>query len=191
MKTIILIIVLFAGLRAFSKIETATLAGGCFWCMEPPFEKKDGVISVVSGYAGGTKKNPKYKEVASGRTKHIETVEIKFDSNKITYEQILNIFWKNINPTDNGGQFVDRGQQYRPAIFYHNQEQLKIATESKINLQKLKPFINKKVTVEIIPLTTFYKAEEYHQDYYKKNPIRYKYYRYRSGRDQYLKTTWK
>lgn len=172
-----------------SKTETATFSGGCFWCMESPFEKLDGVSAVISGYTGGTVKNPTYEQVSSGSTGHIETVQITYDPTKVSYEDLLHVFWRNIDPTDGGGQFVDRGGQYVSKIFYHNKEQQKAAEASKKALQESKRF-SKSIVTGIVPAVTFYPAEEYHQDYYKKNPIRYKYYRYRSGRDQFLDKTW-
>lgn len=174
---------------AQTKLDRATLAGGCFWCMEHPFEKREGVLEVISGYTGGHKDNPTYEEVSSGMTGHLEAVQITYDPSKISYSKILDLFWKQIDPTDPGGQFVDRGSQYRAAIFYHNEEQKALAEKSKAELNKSGRYKNPIVT-EIIKASKFYKAEDYHQDYSKKNPIRYKYYRYRSGRDQYLKKIW-
>jgi peptide methionine sulfoxide reductase msrA/msrB len=174
---------------AQTKLEKATLAGGCFWCMEHPFEKLEGVLEVISGYTGGHKDNPTYEEVSSGMTGHLEAIEITYDPSRISYSEILDIFWKQIDPTDSGGQFVDRGQQYRSAIFYHSEEQKALAEKSKSELNKSGRYKNPIVT-EIIKASKFYKAEDYHQDYSKKNPIRYKYYRYNSGRDQYLKKVW-
>ena len=165
------------------------MAGGCFWCVESDLEKIPGVISVVSGYSGGTTKNPTYKQVSSGKTRHIESVQITFDAQKISYRQLIQHFWKVIDPTDAGGQFVDRGHQYTTAIFVHNPEQKRIALESKKLLQISRRY-KKTVITPILPFTTFYPAEEYHQDYYKKNPLRYRFYRYRSGRDQFLKKVW-
>ncbi len=171
------------------KLEKATFAGGCFWCMEPPFEKLPGVAQVISGYTGGQKKNPTYEEVSSGTTGHVEAVQVFYDPSVLTYQNLLNVYWRQIDPTDPGGQFVDRGAQYRTVIFYHNEEQKRLAEESKDALQKSGRF-NKPIVTEILPASEFYKAEEYHQDYYKKNPIRYKFYRLRSGRDQYLHKIW-
>lgn len=171
------------------KVEKATFAGGCFWCMEPPFEKQDGVKEVVSGYSGGHKANPTYDEVSAGTTGHMEVVQIIYDPSKISYSTLLDIFWRQIDPTDSGGQFVDRGSQYRSAIFYHSNEQKVLAEKSKAELQKSGRF-QKPIVTEIRPAETFYKAEDYHQDYYKKNPIRYKFYRFNSGRDGFLKKTW-
>jgi peptide methionine sulfoxide reductase msrA/msrB len=171
------------------KTERATFAGGCFWCTESDFEKIDGVVSVVSGYTGGHKENPTYNEVTSGSTGHYEAVQVEYDPTKVTYKELLNVFWKTVDPTDPGGQFVDRGSQYRTAIFYHNNEQKQLIEESKAELNRSGKF-DKPVVTEIIKLSKFYKAEDYHQDYYKKSPGRYKSYRYFSGRDQFLEKTW-
>jgi len=170
-------------------LRQATFAGGCFWCMEPPFEKLPGVSKVISGYIGGKKENPKYKEVATGSTDHVEAIEIHYDSSAISYNDLLEVLWRNIDPTDGSGQFVDRGKQYRPAIFYHDKDQKKTAEKSKNKLEKSKRFKNK-IEIKIIKATTFYAAEEYHQDFYKKNTVRYKIYRVGSGRDQFLKKYW-
>jgi len=167
----------------------ATLAGGCFWCVEADFEKHPGVLNVVSGYTGGEKENPSYEEVSSGRTGHVEAVQVFYDPSKITYEELLDIFWRHIDPTDFQGQFVDRGAQYRSAIFYHDEEQKRIAEKSKEALNRSGKF-NKPVVTEILKFPRFYDAEDYHQDYYKKNPVRYQYYRHGSGRDQFLKKVW-
>jgi peptide methionine sulfoxide reductase msrA/msrB len=170
-------------------LETATLAGGCFWCMEPPFEKLDGVKDVVSGYTGGKEVDPTYKEVGSGRTGHTEAVEVTFDPGVISYSEILEIFWRNMDPTDSTGQFVDRGAQYRSGIFYHDKRQREIAESSKDALMKSGRF-QRPIVTEITKAGPFYRAEEYHQDYYKKNPLRYKYYRNGSGRDKFLDKVW-
>ena len=172
-----------------ARLEKATFAGGCFWCMVPPFEKLDGVKEVISGYTGGYKDNPTYEEVSSGKTGHVEAIEVTFDPSKVSYEKLLDVFWRQIDPTDQGGQFVDRGSQYRSVIFFHNPEQKALAEKSKENLAKSGRF-SKPVVTEILPAGKFYRAEEYHQDYWKKNPIRYKFYRYNSGRDQFLKKAW-
>jgi peptide methionine sulfoxide reductase msrA/msrB len=172
---------------AETKLEKAIVAGGCFWCMEPPFEKLDGVIEVISGYTGGNKENPTYESYGAGG--HVEAVQIIYDPSKITYSELLDVFWRQIDPTDPNGQFVDRGPEYRSAIFYNDEEQKRLAEKSKEELGKSGKF-GKQIVTEIIPASTFYKAEEYHQDYYKKNTIRYKFYRYNSGRDQYLKKIW-
>jgi len=171
------------------KLEKATFAGGCFWCMEPPFEKLDGVKEVISGYTGGQKPNPTYEEVSAGGTGHAEAIQILYDPSKVRYAELLEVFWRQIDPTDSGGQFVDRGKQYRSVIYYHNDEQRGLAEKSKEELQKSGRY-KKPIITEILPASEFYGAEEYHQDYYKKNPIRYKFYRFNSGRDQYLKTVW-
>ncbi|MCP4698370.1 MAG: peptide-methionine (R)-S-oxide reductase MsrB [Gammaproteobacteria bacterium] len=172
------------------KFEKVTFAGGCFWCMEPPFEKLDGVIEVLSGYSGGHKANPSYKEVSAGSTGHVEAVQISYDPQKITYEKLLEVYWRQIDPTDAGGSFVDRGPQYRSVIFYHNGEQKRLAEISIENLNSSGVF-DKPVVTKLLKYSEFYKAEEYHQDYYKENPLRYKFYRAGSGRDQFLKKTWK
>ena len=190
--SIILILVLFltgSSLYAETRLEKATFAGGCFWCMESPFEKLDGVAEVISGYTGGHKERPTYEEVSEGSTGHAEAIQITYDTTKVTYEELLDVFWQQIDPTDNGGQFVDRGSQYRSVIFYHNDEQKRLAEESKQNLDR-SGIYDKPVLTEILEASTFYPAEDYHQDYYKKNPIRYKYYRHNSGRDKYLKEIW-
>lgn len=170
-------------------ILRATFAGGCFWCTESDFEKVDGVIEVISGYSGGHKENPTYEEVSSGSTGHVEAVQVLYDPAKITYEELLDIFWKHVDPTDPGGQFVDRGQQYRTVIFYHNDEQKRLAEKSKQGLAESGRF-DKPIVSEIVKFSQFYKAEDYHQDYHKKNPVRYKYYKFRSGRDRFLNEVW-
>ncbi len=170
-----------------AKIEKATFAGGCFWCMEKPFEKLDGVISVTAGYTGGTTNNPSYENYGDGG--HIEAVEILFDPTKVTYEKLLEVFWRQINPTDPDGQFVDRGQAYSTAVFYHDNEQKLLAENAKAALDKREAFA-KPIVTPVIPAETFYPAEDYHQDYYKNNPLRYTYYRNASGRDRYLDETW-
>ena len=167
----------------------ATFAGGCFWCMEHPFDELDGVIDVISGYIGGDVENPTYKEVSAGGTGHREAVQVIYDPEVISYEKLLYVFWRQIDPTDKGGQFVDRGNQYTTAIFYYSDEQKKLAEQSKKDMDDLGIFDGRIVT-KIIKATTFYRAEEYHQDYYKKNPIRYNYYRGKSGRDEYLDSVW-
>lgn len=183
------LLLFFSPVHAAEKIEVATFAGGCFWCMEGPFESLEGVKSVISGYTGGTKENPTYEEVSSGTTGHAEAVQVTYDANKISYSKLLDVLWRSMDPTDAGGQFVDRGTQYRPGVFYHSAEQKKLAEESKAALEKSKRF-KKPVVAEITVFTKFYPAEEYHQDYYKKNRVRYEYYRFRSGRDNFLKGVW-
>jgi peptide-methionine (S)-S-oxide reductase len=167
----------------------ATFAGGCFWCMEPPFDKLDGVISTTSGYIGGHKDNPTYKEVTSGRTGHTEAVQIVYDPARVSYEELLSEFWHNIDPTNANGQFCDYGSQYRSEIFYHDDMQRKQAEQSRAALVELKPF-DADIVTGITQASTFYPAEEYHQDYYTKNPVRYKFYRYGCGRDKRLEELW-
>ncbi|UCC55118.1 MAG: peptide-methionine (S)-S-oxide reductase MsrA [Gammaproteobacteria bacterium] len=169
--------------------RTATFAGGCFWCMEPPFDALDGVISTTSGYIGGHKQNPTYKEVSRGGTGHTEAVQIVYDPGKVSYAELLDVFWHNIDPTDPRGQFCDKGSQYRSEIFYHDEEQKQLASQSKAALTELKPFPGDVVTA-ITPAAEFYPAEDYHQDYYTKNPVRYKFYRYGCGRDKRLEDLW-
>ena len=201
MRLLIPVIMLFLGLMATAvlaspqedgkaaRLETATLAGGCFWCMEAPFDKLPGVVSVTAGYTGGQVKNPTYEQVSAGTTGHAESVRIVYDPQKIGYKQLLDIFWHNIDPTVKNRQFCDVGNQYRSAIFYHTDEQHRLAEESKKELEDNKPFKGPIVT-DIVPASEFYPAEEYHQHYYKKNPLRYRYYRYGCGRDQRLKELW-
>ncbi len=172
-----------------SGLRKATFAGGCFWCIEADFEKLDGVVEVISGYTGGRSENPGYEDVSSGRTGHVEAVQVIYDPARISYERLLDFFWRHVDPTDDGGQFVDRGPQYRPAVFYHDEEQRRTAEESKRALE-LSGRFSKPVVVRIVKLTAFYPAEDYHQDYYKKNPARYQQYRRNSGRDQFLEKTW-
>lgn len=173
-----------------TQLQKATFAGGCFWCMEAPFDELEGVVSTLSGYIGGKKANPTYEEVSSGSTGHCEAVEITFDPKKISYEKLLQVFWRQIDPTTPNQQFVDEGSQYRSGIFFHSEEQKKLAEESKQELELSGRYGGKKIVTEITAAGPFYKAEEYHQDYYKKKPYKYQYYRYRSGRDQYLKKIW-
>ena len=167
----------------------ATFAGGCFWCTQADFEKLSGVVKVISGYTGGNKENPTYEEVSSGTTGHVEAIQVYYDPSKLTYEELLDFFWKHVDPADPGGQFVDRGSQYRSVIFYHDEEQKRLAEKSKEALDKSGRF-NKPVVTEIIKFTKFFEAEAYHQDYHKKHPLKYKYYRYASGRDQFLAKVW-
>jgi peptide methionine sulfoxide reductase msrA/msrB len=173
----------------FAPAAAATFAGGCFWCVEADFEKVAGVTEVISGYAGGEKAHPTYEEVSSGRTRHLEAAQVIFDPAQVSYSELLEVFWTHVDPTDNGGQFVDRGPQYRTAIFYHNEEQKELAEKSKETLANSGIFDHSIVT-EISPLKAFYQAEEYHQDYHKNHSIRYRYYRYNSGRDQFLEKAW-
>ncbi|MGH9462084.1 MAG: peptide-methionine (S)-S-oxide reductase MsrA, partial [Vicinamibacteria bacterium] len=162
---------------------------GCFWCMEEAFEKVEGVSAVVSGYVGGTKENPTYEEVSAGGTGHFEAIEVQYDPATVGYDKLLEVFWHNIDPTDGAGQFCDKGTQYRAAIFYKDEEEKRLAEESKAALEAAKPFAEP-IATEILPASTFYAAEGYHQDYYKKNPIRYRYYKWGCGRAQRLEELW-
>jgi len=170
-------------------LSVATFAGGCFWCVEAGFEEVPGVVEAVSGYTGGNAKDPTYEQVSSGSTGHLESVEVYYDPKRISYEGLLAAFWRMIDPTDAGGQFVDRGGQYTTAIFYHDGQQKRAAEKSRDALQASGRY-DKPIVTAIRPAGSFYPAEDYHQDYHTKNPIRYKFYRYRSGRDQYLEKTW-
>lgn len=177
------------GSRDGKKLATATFAGGCFWCLEPPFDQVPGVISTTVGYTGGQKVNPTYEQVSSGGTGHAEAIQIEFDPEKVSYAELLNVFWHNVDPFDARGQFCDRGSQYRSAIFYHDEEQRKQAEQSKKKLEESLA-VKQAVATEIVVATQFYPAEEYHQDYYRKNPVRYKFYRYGCGRDRRLQEIW-
>lgn len=167
----------------------ATFAGGCFWCMEPPYDKLPGVVSTTSGYMGGKTRNPTYEQVSSGGTGHTEVVQVIYDPKKVSYDKLLEVYWHNVDPTQRDGQFCDHGSQYRTAIFFHDDEQKRAAETSKAVLLKKKPFPGGIVT-EITSATEFYPAEDYHQDYYRKNPVRYKFYRSGCGRDARLKELW-
>ncbi len=171
-------------------LAVATFAGGCFWCVESAYEKRvPGVVEAVSGYSGGSQKNPTYQEVSGGQTNHTEAVQVYYDPSKITYEGLLQTLWRTMDPTDSKGQFVDRGKQYRPAIFYHNQEEKRLA-EASVAALEASGRHDEPVTIEIVPFESFYPAEKYHQDYYKKNPIRYKVYTFNSGRYQFVEEVW-
>lgn len=172
-----------------SKKQLATFAGGCFWCMEPPFEGRQGVLDVSAGYTGGAVANPTYEQVCTGQTGHAEAVQITFDPSQVSYQDLLEIFWRNIDPTTEDAQFADQGTQYRTAIFYHSDEQKKLAQASKDALAASGKFKSPLVT-EIVPAAVFYRAEEYHQNYFKKQPFRYKNYSVGSGRAGFLKKTW-
>ena len=172
---------------AQGKVEKAVFAGGCFWCMTPPFEKIDGVKQVLAGYTGGKGADPTYQDYEEKG--HLEAVEVRYDPAKVNYNQLLDVYWRQVNPTDSGGQFCDRGAQYRPVIFYQNEEQKKMAEASREELGKSGKY-DKPVTTEIIAASTFTPAEEYHQDYYKKHPVQYKFYRFKCGRDQFLEKVW-
>ena len=165
----------------------ATFAGGCFWCMEPPFDELNGVLSTVSGYIGGSKKNPTYEEVSTGATGHAEAVQITYDPSKISYEKLLEVFWRNIDPLTPNGQFCDIGSQYRSAVFYHDETQKRLAETSKKTVQAR---FKQPIATDIVPATEFYPAEDYHQNYYKKNPIRYYVYTSGCGRERRLREVW-
>lgn len=165
------------------KHDVAILAGGCFWCMEPPFDKLEGVISTVVGYTGGHTKNPTYEGTSSGETGHYEAIKVTYDPSKVSFKEILDVFWRNVDPFDATGQFCDKGSQYRAAIFYLTKEQQETAQASKEDIETL---LEREVVTEVIPASDFYDAEEYHKEYYLKNPIRYKFYRYNCGRDKRL-----
>jgi peptide-methionine (S)-S-oxide reductase len=177
------------GQTSDTRYEKATFAGGCFWCMEPPFDELPGVISTTSGYTGGRTKNPTYEEVSAGRTGHAEAVEVVYDPAKITYAQLLDVFWKNIDPITPNRQFCDVGTQYRAAVYYHNEEQKRLAEASKKALESSGRF-QQPIVTEIAAVSPFYRAEEYHQDYYKKNPIRFNFYKYNCGRARRLEELW-
>jgi peptide methionine sulfoxide reductase msrA/msrB len=170
-------------------LRTATFAGGCFWCVAADFEKVPGVVEAISGYTGGHKENPSYEEVAAGGTGHVEAVQVIYDPEKVSYKELLDFFWRHVDPTDPGGQFVDRGAQYRSVIFYHDDEQRRLAEESKRELERSGRF-KKPMVTEIVKFTKFYRAEDYHQNYYKTHTTKYKYYRWNSGRDQFLQKFW-
>jgi peptide-methionine (S)-S-oxide reductase len=175
---------------AEAKLATAIFAGGCFWCMEPPFDKLDGVVRTTSGYTGGHARNPTYEEVSAGTTGHTEAVEIVYDPKKIAYEQLLDVFWKNVDPVAVDRQFCDVGRQYRSGIYFRDDAERIAAAASKAKLAESGRFTGQEIATEIVAATTFYPAEEYHQDYYVKNPLRYKYYRWGCGRDQRLDEIW-
>ena len=170
-------------------LEKATFAGGCFWCMEPPFDELAGVVSTTSGYTGGQKKNPTYEEVSSGRTGHAEAVQVVYDPNKVTYAKLLEVFWRNVDPTVKDRQFCDSGNQYRTAIFYYSDKQKREAESSRAQLEKTKPF-KAAIVTPVQAAGDFWPAEEYHQDYYKKNPVRYKFYSTSCGRAARLEELW-
>ena len=171
------------------KVAKATFAGGCFWCMEHPFDTLDGVVSTTSGYTGGHKVDPTYSEVSTGSTGHAEAVQIIYDPQKVTYQKLLEVYWKNTDPTISDAQFCDHGNQYRPEIFYHSEEQKQLAEASKKEIEKMKTF-SQTIVTRITKASTFYPAEDYHQNYYQTNPIRYKFYRLACGRDARLAELW-
>jgi peptide-methionine (S)-S-oxide reductase len=170
-------------------LAVATFAGGCFWCMEPPYDKTPGVVSTTSGYTGGSVAHATYRQVSAGGTGHTEAVRVVYDPKKVSYATLLDVFWRNIDPVDAYGQFCDKGDQYKPAIFYHDEEQKRLAEESKAALERSGRF-KQPITVAILPAGDFYEAEDYHQDYYLKNPVRYKFYRHNCGRDARLEQVW-
>lgn len=188
-RLLILIFIVTASIPVYAaqNLAKATFAGGCFWCMEPAFEKLQGVTAVVSGYTGGQKKNPTYEEVSSGSTGHAESVQVLYDPSKISYAELLKAFWHNVDPTQSDGQFCDIGNQYRSAIFYGTANEKQLAEKSKVEAQKQ---LQRPVVTQIVPASQFYAAEEYHQDFYKKNPVRYSTYRMGCGRDGRLKELW-
>ena len=179
----------FMTLNAIAEEQSAVFAGGCFWCTESDFEKLDGVVSAASGYIGGQVKNPSYKQVSAGGTGHTEAVEVIFDDQKVSYSQLVEYFWKTIDPTDGGGQFCDRGQQYRSEIFYQTEEQRNIAQASKDALSA-SGLLKAEIVTQLTASSRFYPAEDYHQDYYLKNPVRYNYYRWGCGREKRLEVLW-
>ncbi len=183
------LLMLIAPLSA-AEPQTATFAGGCFWCVEEAFDKVEGVLSTTSGYANGKLDNPTYAQVSQGNTGHVESLQVIYDPQQVSYDQLLEVFWHNHDPTDGGGQFCDRGNQYRPAIFYHNTQQQQLAEQSRKILRENKPF-GRPVLTAIEPLTVFYPAEERHQDYHIKNPVSYKFYKFTCGRAARLKELWK
>ena len=192
LRLLFLLMIAFSAVNvvvAQPKLAKATFAGGCFWCMEPPYDKLPGVVATTSGYAGGEQKDPTYQQVSAGVTGHAEVVQVLYDPSKVSYSKLLEVFWKNIDPTVKDRQFCDTGTQYRTAIFYHDENQRKLALESKAALQKSAKFKDSIVT-EIVPLKQFYPAEEYHQDFYKKNPVHYKTYRVGCRRDARLEELW-
>jgi peptide-methionine (S)-S-oxide reductase len=179
---------LLAGANAQTQQKaTAIFAGGCFWCMEPPFDKTEGVLSTTSGYTGGQKENPTYQDVSGGGTGHYEAVQVEYDPSKVSYEKLLEVFWPNVDPFDASGQFCDKGGQYRAAIFAGSEEEKRQAEASKARAAAK---LGRQVVTEVLPAAPFYPAEDYHQDYYTKNPVRYRFYRYNCGRDARLREVW-
>lgn len=177
-----------SGENKMSQTEIATFAGGCFWCMQPPFDKTPGVISTTVGYTGGRIKNPTYQQVSSGSTGHLESIQVEYNPAIVSYEKLLDVFWHNIDPLDATGQFCDKGDQYRSIIFYHSPSQQQQAQASKEAVSKQ---LDHSIATDIVPANAFYRAEDYHQKYYEKNPLRYKFYRYNCGRDKRLKEVWR
>ncbi|MFZ1415395.1 MAG: peptide-methionine (S)-S-oxide reductase MsrA [Defluviicoccus sp.] len=174
---------------AAAQVARAVFAGGCFWCMEPPFDALPGVVATVSGYTGGNRENPSYEQVSAGGTGHFEAIEVTYDPARVSYGQLLDVFWRNVDPLDDGGQFCDRGDSYRTAVFYATEEEKAAALKSR-EAAAAKLLIKGPIVTPLLPAVKFYPAEDYHQDYYQKNPLRYKYYRYACERDQRLKEVW-
>jgi peptide-methionine (S)-S-oxide reductase len=192
LRSFLLLMIPFCFINAVdaqTKLAKATFAGGCFWCMEPPYDKLPGVVSTTSGYAGGEEKNPTYQQVSAGGTGHAEVVQVLYDPSKVSYSKLLEVFWQNIDPTVKDRQFCDWGKQYRTAIFYHDENQRKLAEQSKAAIQKSGK-LKEPIVTEIVALKQFYPAEEYHQDFYKKNPVHYKTYRLGCRRDARLEELW-
>jgi peptide-methionine (S)-S-oxide reductase len=185
--TVILMLCMSTGGAMAAEYKSAVFAGGCFWCLEAPFDALPGVIETESGYTGGSVPNPTYEQVSSGTTGHVEAMRVVYDPQKISFEKLLEVFWRNIDPTDGGGQFCDRGPQYRSAIFFADPEEEALAKRDKARLEESRGM---RIATEILPGAEFYSAEEYHQDYYKKNPLRYHFYRQGCGRDQRLRQIW-
>jgi len=184
-----IVTLLLSTLVVGQQTATATFAGGCFWCMEPPYDKLEGVISTTSGYTGGHVATPTYEQVSAGGTGHTEAVQIVYDPSKVGYEKLLEVFWKNIDPLDAGGQFCDRGSQYRSAVFFHNDEQKRLATASKAELEA-NAGLAALIVTEVVEASDFYPAENYHQDYYQEHSIQYRFYRWNCGRDARLEEVW-
>jgi len=189
MTCVTLTVWLSSGVQSAPTTAKAYFAGGCFWCMEEAFEKVDGVLTVVSGYMGGTVANPTYEQVSDGRTGHAEAIEVTYDPTKVTYQKLLDSFWRNIDPVTPNAQFCDHGTQYRAAVFYSTDEEKRLAEESKSKIEQSKR-LPVPIVTQLVQASTFYQAEDYHQDYYKKNPLRYKYYKYSCGRAQRLEALW-
>ena len=189
MTCVTLTVWLSSGVQSAPTTAKAYFAGGCFWCMEEAFEKVDGVLTVVSGYMGGTVANPTYEQVSDGRTGHAEAIEVTYDPTKVTYQKLLDSFWRNIDPVTPNAQFCDHGTQYRAAVFYSTDEEKRLAEESKSKIEQSKR-LPVPIVTQLVQASTFYQAENYHQDYYKKNPLRYKYYKYSCGRAQRLEALW-
>lgn len=188
MKKILVLFLCLITTNTFAATKKAIFAGGCFWCMEPPYEKLEGVASAVSGYTGGRVVDPTYEAVSSGKSGHVEVVEITYDDSKVSYEKLLEVFWKNVDPFDKRGQFCDKGEQYTNGIYYSDEKE-KMIIEKSLKQMKEK-FKGKEIVTFVKKAGVFYPAEEYHQDYYKKNPVRYKFYRYNCGRDKRLEEVW-